>query len=454
MVKKEKKRDNVPKDKRSLWVDMQALAKHQMEKIRRTSQFLNHAPNRWTLAPLEPILHASPWRIRLLGLASMLGQPLFGWVWSRWLVQPYENLWLRGVMCLLGGVLLLPGLSRDFSKPATRVLVTLIMWIEMPFFFSWMYFCNAGSAAWLATMCTIIVCYYHLTDWRIATAGIASGALLSWTLFGWLMPDSLQASAVDIVVISFSWICALLLGLSSANLRRDQLAHTLATMGIMAHELRTPLSTASLIGDALQMEIRRDQSPPRAAKIEQLGQRLQALVRSMNHQIDTQIANAKLLQLPRYSEAIEAASLVNETVEAYPYISNRQRECVRVVIQHDFTFAGSRAQFSQVLMNLMKNALHSLAAADSAYAPGALRITIEGSANGGRIAVADDGVGVDPALLAHIFKPFFSSNRSTGHGLGLAFCQQVVRSSGGSIQVKSGYAIGAVFTLNLPLAPA
>ena len=399
-------------------------------------------------------MHASPWRIRLLGLASIVGQPLFGWIWSSWLVQPYENLWLRGLMSLLGATLLLPGLSRDFSSPATRLLVTVVMWIEIPLFFSWMYFCNAGSAAWLATLCTMIVCYYHLTDWRIATAGIASGALLSWTLFAWLMPNGLQANPVDGVVIAYSWTCALLLGLSSANLRRDQLAHTLATMGIMAHELRTPLSTASLIGDALQMEIRREQAHPRAAKLEQLGQRLQALVRSMNHQIDTQIANAKLLQLPRYREAVCAASLVSDTVAAYPYGSGRQRECVSVVIHHDFTFCGSPDQFSQVLMNLMKNALHSLAAADSSYAAGALRITVDCGPGGGRIAVADDGVGVDPALLPHIFKPFFSSNRSTGHGLGLAFCQQVVRSAGGSIQVKSGYASGAVFTLVLPLAPS
>ena len=399
-------------------------------------------------------MHASPWRIRLLGLASVLGQPVFGWIWSRWLVQPYENLWLRGVMCLLAATLLLPGLTRDYSKPAMRLLVALVMWIEIPLFFSWMYFRNADSAAWLATICTIIVCYYQLTDWRIATAGMMSGALLSWTLLVWLIPGGLQINPVDAVVIAFSWICALLLGLSSANLRRDQLAHTLATMGIMAHELRTPLSTASLIGDALQMEIRREQAHPRAAKLDQLGQRLQALVRSMNHQIDTQIANAKLLQLPRYSEAVDAASLVSETVTAYPYISNRQRECVRVVIERDFTFCGSRAQFSQVLMNLMKNALHSLAAADSSYAAGALCITVDCGCRGGSIAVADDGTGVDPALLAHIFKPFFSSNRSTGHGLGLAFCQQVVRSAGGSIQVKSGYATGAVFTLDLPLAPA
>ena len=389
-----------------------------------------------------------------MGLALLLGHFLFGWIGVRWLAPRYENLWLHGLMSLLAATLLLPGLTRDFSRPTTRWLVTLVMWMEIPFFFSWMYFFNPGNAAWLATLCITIVCYYQLTDWRIATAGTLSGALLSWALFAWLMPGGLQANPVDAAVIAFSWACALLLGLSSANLRRDQLAHMLATMGIMAHELRTPLSTASLIGEALQMESQREQAHPRAAKLEQLGQRLQALVRAMNHQIDTQIANARLLQLPHYSEAVGAASLVRETVAAYPYTSKRQRECLKVVIAHDFTFHGPRAQFSQVLVNLMKNALHSLAAADSSYAAGALCITVDCGPDGGSIAVADDGVGIDPALLPHIFKPFFSSNHSIGHGLGLAFCQQVMHSAGGSIQVKSGRAIGAVFTLNLPLAPA
>ena len=72
----------------------------------------------------------------------------------------------------------------------------------------------------------------------------------------------------------------------------------------------------------------------------------------------------------------------------------------------------------------------------------------------GRIVVSDDGMGIEAALLPQIFKPFFSSNRGTGHGLGLAFCQQVAQSAGGSIHVKSDYAVGATFTIELPIASA
>jgi two-component system CAI-1 autoinducer sensor kinase/phosphatase CqsS len=92
-----------------------------------------------------------------------------------------------------------------------------------------------------------------------------------------------------------------------------------------------------------------------------------------------------------------------------------------------------------------------LMAADSRYPHGALRIEVGLLQERGRIVVADDGMGIDAALLPQIFKPFFSSSRGTGHGLGLAFCQQVVQSAGGSIRVKSEYAVGAIFTIELPL---
>ncbi|MDP3798121.1 MAG: HAMP domain-containing sensor histidine kinase [Polaromonas sp.] len=409
-------------------------------------------------SPLEPILHPSPWRLRLIGLSLLLGNPLFGWIWSSWLVQPYESPWLRGVMSALGGVLMLPPVISDLSSPVTRVLVPVITWVELPFFFSWMYLNNAGGTVWLSSMCAMILIYYHLTDWRIATVGTISGALVAWGLLNWLPHQSVPLAglanlgAVDAVVIAFSWGCAILLGLSSANLRREQLAHTLTTIGIMAHELRTPLSTAALIGDAIQLEIERQPEHPRAQQFEKLAVRLHGLVRHMNHQIDTQIANAKLLQLPRYDQRILASKLVNEVTSNYPYQSTRQRECVQVLIRTDFVFRASFTQFSQVLDNMIKNALHSLMAADSKYPPGALRIEVGVARNRGRIVVADDGMGIDPALQAKIFKPFFSSNRGTGHGLGLAFCQQVVQSAGGSIHVKSEFAVGAIFTIDLPLA--
>ena len=103
-------------------------------------------------------------------------------------------------------------------------------------------------------------------------------------------------------------VAPLLLGLSSANLRREHLASTLTTVGIMAHELRTPLVHR---GADRATRSARSAAPARHGarkrrNLKSWASRLHGLVRNMNHQIDTEIANAKLLELPRYSEMVGA----------------------------------------------------------------------------------------------------------------------------------------------------
>jgi two-component system CAI-1 autoinducer sensor kinase/phosphatase CqsS len=278
--------------------------------------------------------------------------------------------------------------------------------------------------------------------------------LVAWIMFRAAGPQTPGLSgeqlATNGVVIAFSWFMAVILGISSSNLRREQLNYTLGTMGIMAHELRTPLATMSLIGDAVRGQASRCQSEPQKA-LEQFATRLHALVRNMNHQIDTQIANARLMRLPTHKETVSAADLVREAVNTYPYRSSRERESVNLQIHSDFLFQGSHALFLQVIDNLLKNALRSLAAATAGSQPGDLTIEVGAARNRGRIVITDRGVGMDGDLQARIFEPFFSTDRGSGHGLGLAFCQRVIHGASGSIRVKSELTHGASFTIELPI---
>ena len=339
-------------------------------------------------APLIPVLHATPLRIKGLGLFTLLGHPLFWFVWGVWLPQPYENLPLRLAAASLG--LLLIG-NRISSDPASRLsgeVFTAVSWFELPFLFSYMYLCNGGNHAWLASVAAMILIYYFATDWRIATVGIAVGGLLARVLFEFwgpaLPPMSTELLLTNTMVIAFCVSIGLLMGVSSANLRREQLAHnvrraqlghTLTTMGIMAHELRTPLATMALVGDAIRGAAA-DRNADTARTLQQLSTRLHTLVRNMHHQIDTQIANTQLARLPGYKESVSAEELVRDAVENYPFRSLRERDCVTLRVTDDFLFEGSRALFTQVIENLIKNALRSLAAASNAAQPGDLAIEI------------------------------------------------------------------------------
>jgi two-component system CAI-1 autoinducer sensor kinase/phosphatase CqsS len=404
---------------------------------------------------VEPILHPSTWRIRALGISTLAGHPAFYFIWTYWLPQPYEDLVLRLLMALLGlGLLVIPGLTASPPRRLAATTFTLIFWVTLPWFFSWMYFCNSGNPVWLASLGAMFLIYYHLTDWRLATVGSVSGLLVAWAMFHAVGPDAqpitFALGATNAVVLAFCWFMAIILGLSSSNLRREQLNYTLGTMGIMAHELRTPLATMQLIGEALRNEARDEGEA--GQRVEMLAQRLTNLVRNMNHQIDMQITNARLMRLPRHAEMISAAALVDVAIADYPFRSSRERDAVVMRVHGDFRFLGSRELFLQVMDNLTKNALRSLAAASTASRPGDLLIEVGAQGNRGRIVFTDKGVGMDDELQARIFQPFFSTDRGTGHGLGLAFCQRVVQGAQGTIRVKSAPLRGAIFTIELPLA--
>ena len=421
------------------------------------SQRVRHWTSNEVLQQLvEPVLHPSPWRIRAIGMSTLVLNPLLYLAWAVWLPQPYESLGLRLVMAMLGlSLLLIPSMAASPPTRATAVVFSLVLWITLPWFFAWMYFCNAGNPVWLASMGAMLLIYYHLTDWRLATVGATSGLAAAWLMFSAFGPGTpdmgMEQAATNAVVLAFCWCTGIVLGLSSSNLRREQLNYTLLTMGIMAHELRTPLATMHLIAEAVRNEAPQH-GGENGERLLQLGQRLNTLVRNMNHQIDMQINNARLTRPPANIDRMSAAELVRAAVESYPYRSTRERQAVAVRVHADFHFRGSRQMFAQVIDNLTKNALRSLAAASSSPQPGDLLIEVGAHGERGRIVFTDNGIGMDAELRKRIFQPFFSTDRHTGHGLGLAFCQRVVEAARGTIRVKSAPHRGAVFTIELPVA--
>lgn len=404
-------------------------------------------------APLEPILHPSTTRLQWLGVFTIGGHVLFGWLWGHAMPQPYEVPGMRALLALTGLFLLLPRVNRDLQSSVSVRVFGFIFWLQLPMFFGWMFLMNEGNKVWLASVCSMILIYFHITDWRLASLGCASGFAAATGLFMVTRTDQSWAGidAENLTLVGFSLVMSLMLGMSSANLRRVRLINTLSTMGVMAHELRTPLATVNLVGDVLRGLAQHDVPEPKRRKLEELSMRLQNLVRSMNRQIDTQISNAQLLRLPRPTTHLTSFELVQDVLGQYPFRSPRERECVQLDLIDDFGFLGSRAQFSQVLVNLVKNAMHSLAASGRSPEPGDLRIEVAVRDGVGQIVVSDRGTGIPLQKQHRIFEPFFSLQSTVGNGLGLTFCKNVVEASDGRLLLRSQPGEGASFTIELPL---
>lgn len=113
----------------------------------------------------------------------------------------------------------------------------------------------------------------------------------------------------------------------------------------------------------------------------------------------------------------------------------------------------------QVMLNLIMNAAAAVPRGGSieVVAARAGRPPTTGGATPGdagiEIQVRDNGHGIDPSILPHLFDPFFSTRQGEGTGLGLSICRDIVREHGGWIGIESRPQEGTTARLWLPLEP-
>ena len=108
--------------------------------------------------------------------------------------------------------------------------------------------------------------------------------------------------------------------------------------------------------------------------------------------------------------------------------------------------SGDRIQLQQVLLNLITNAIDSMAAKDGARVLG---VRSEVHAGGGiKVSVTDSGTGIGSQDLGRIFNPLFTT-KSGGMGMGLSICRSIIEAHGGRLWVAPNKPDGAVFQFML-----
>ncbi|MHB8878441.1 MAG: sensor histidine kinase, partial [Myxococcaceae bacterium] len=116
-------------------------------------------------------------------------------------------------------------------------------------------------------------------------------------------------------------------------------------------------------------------------------------------------------------------------------------------LQAQGTIKGSGTELSQVIINLLENAL------ESAGRDGRIEMLSEDRDDQVLLEVSDSGPGVPPELRERVFEPFFTTKApDKGTGLGLSLSQDIVRRHGGSLALSGGAGRFSVRLL-LPRAP-
>jgi C4-dicarboxylate-specific signal transduction histidine kinase len=108
---------------------------------------------------------------------------------------------------------------------------------------------------------------------------------------------------------------------------------------------------------------------------------------------------------------------------------------------------GSRARLTQVVLNLLLNAI------DALEGHGQIAISARSEVDVAVLRVSDDGPGIAPEIAQHLFEPFSTTKPAgKGTGLGLAVTHAIVEGLGGTISAGNGEKAGAWFEVRLPLA--
>jgi two-component system response regulator PhcR len=147
-------------------------------------------------------------------------------------------------------------------------------------------------------------------------------------------------------------------------------------------------------------------------------------------------------------QAISAAALVQSLVDEFPF-EDGEASWVSWHVTGDFMLPGRRDLLYLVLCTLTKNALLALRGRPEPRLHIELG-TEEGAAGHLKhwMRFTDNGPGIAPDILARLTRePVTTRAESGGNGMGLMFCQRVMQSIGGAIEIKSQLGQGATMTL-------
>jgi signal transduction histidine kinase len=219
------------------------------------------------------------------------------------------------------------------------------------------------------------------------------------------------------------------------------------SLDAVAHDLRTPLMRLRLsAGRALASGADAERCREALSDCLEEADRVRDMLDSL---MDISEAEAGVMVL--HLERVSLASLFEDVRDLFGDVAEEKGVTLRVEEEDAASVRADRTRVLQALVNLADNAVK--------YTPSGGEVVLAARREGawGVVTVADDGIGIPPEDLPHVFDRLFRGDRSRserGLGLGLSLVRAIVQAHGGEVAVESALGRGSRFTLRLPADPA
>ncbi|WP_119156493.1 PAS domain S-box protein [Caldimonas tepidiphila] len=218
-------------------------------------------------------------------------------------------------------------------------------------------------------------------------------------------------------------------------------------LAMLAHELRNPLAP---IGTAAQILKLKGLDEARVGKAsEVIARQVEHMTELINDLLDVSRVTRGLIEIE--SEPVDLGSVLADAIEqSRPLIEGQQHHLVVHPAAEPLAVRGDKTRLVQMLANLLNNA------AKYTRKGGEIVLGITADADHATISVQDNGIGIPPDVLPHVFDLFTQAKRSPdrsqgGLGLGLALVKSLVELHGGTVTARSdGPGKGSEFSVRLP----
>lgn len=215
----------------------------------------------------------------------------------------------------------------------------------------------------------------------------------------------------------------------------------------IAHEMRNPLAQVQLQFELLKQHID-NQAPAKQILLDiENGQAAIQRGRQLIDIILREVSDSSPEHGPITMTSIHKA--VDQAVSHYGFENQKIIERIRLPQHADFVAKLNETLFNFVIFNLIRNAIYYF----DSYPDSQIEISTKTGAYENVLTFRDTGPGIDEAIVHKIFDDFFSYQKSGGSGLGLGYCQRVMRSFGGKVECHSKLGEFTEFHLYFPVVP-
>ncbi len=383
------------------------------------------------------------------GVFSTVNYLIPMYMWSEWHANDVSVYVVRIVAIVLSFILAVSDSWNDSFKKYRPLFWHFTVMFCLPFLVTFMLLFDGFTLYWIVNINIAVLFGIILLDFGSFTVVYSVGVLLG-IFVSYLLGHMVDAELPKYLMYPYFYMMIFVLGILIIFARDLSKKYDIRmkAMRILAasitHEIRTPLSTISLILHGLDLD-----DMPEEKREKQIAKRDMAL-REVNCVFN--IIDATLTKLAfngnKYldHEELSAEDCIRGAIEEYPFFQG-DRSLVHIKVVKDFHFSASKNLFAHVIFNLIQNALYQI----KAERKGQIFITIDRTKKRAFISVKDTAAGIKPEDINDIFKPFFTS-KNEGTGVGLYFCKTALRSMDANIYCKSVYGKYAEFTIRFDQA--